>query len=175
MLQMLNRFIDLFEKTTIAIAFAVATLLLFANVVLRYLFDSGLTWALEAVQYLFAWVVLIGAAHGVKAGIHLGIDILIVKFSPALRKAAVLLAVVCCLAFVIIVDYQSLVYIIKIHAWGDRTQDLQIPQWIPYLAIPVGMSLMLYHFVFIAWQILTDQRQMIHSTQIPKAIEELEK
>jgi C4-dicarboxylate transporter DctQ subunit len=175
MLQLLDRIIDQFEKYTIAIAFAVATLILFTNVVLRYLFDSGLTWALEAVQYLFAWVVLVGAAHGIKAGIHLGIDILIVKFSPALRKAAVVLAVVCCLVFVVIVDYQSLVYIIKIHAWGDRTQDLQIPQWIPYLAIPIGMSLMLYHFLYITWEILTNQRQMIHSTQIPKAIEELEK
>ena len=58
---------------------------------------------------------------------------------------------------------------------GDRTQDLQIPQWIPYLAIPIGMSLMLYHFLYITWQILTDQRQMIHSTPIPKAIEDLEK
>lgn len=175
MLQLLDRIIDRFEKYTIAIAFAVATLILFINVVLRYLFDSGLTWALETVQYLFAWVVLVGAAHGVKSGIHLGIDILIVKFSPALRKAAVLLAVVCCLTFVIIVDYQSLVYIIKIHGWGDRTQDLQIPQWVPYLAIPVGMSLMLYHFLFITWEIITNKREMIHSSNVPKSIEELEK
>jgi C4-dicarboxylate transporter DctQ subunit len=175
MLQLLNRVIDQFEKYTIAIAFAVATLILFSNVVLRYLFNSGLTWALELVQYLFAWVVLVGAAHGIKAGIHLGIDILIVKFPPGLRKAAVLLAVVCCLAFVGIVDYQSLIYIIKIHGWGDLTQDLHIPQWIPYLAIPIGMSLMLYHLLCIAWQILTNQREMIHSTQIPKEIEELEK
>lgn len=174
MLQSLNRYIDLFEKYTIAIAFAAATLLLFANVVLRYIFDSGLTWALEIVQYLFAWVVLVGAAHGVKAGIHLGIDVLIVKLSPGLRKAAVLLAVACCLAFVSIVDYESLIYITKIYEWGDRTQDLQIPQWIPYLAIPIGMSLMLYHFVFITWEIITNQRQMIHSTQIPKEIEELQ-
>lgn len=175
MLQLLNRFIDQFEKYTITIAFAVATLLLFTNVVLRYIFEGGLTWVLEAVQYLFAWVVLVGAAHGVKAGIHLGIDILIVKFPPAWRKAAVLLALICCLAFVVIVDYQSLFYIIKIHGWGDLTQDLKIPQWIPYLAIPVGMSLMLYHFLFIGWQVLTDQREMIHSTQLPIEIEELEK
>lgn len=174
MLQLLNRYIDLFEKYTITLAFAVATLLLFANVVLRYVFDSGLTWALEIVQYLFAWVVLVGAAHGVKVGIHLGIDVLIVKLPPVLRKAATVLAVLCCIAFVAVVDYESLIYIIKIYEWGDRTQDLQIPQWIPYLAIPVGMSLMLYHFVFIAWQILTDQRELIHSSHVPKELEELE-
>ena len=175
MLQSLNRYIDLFEKYTISVAFAAATLLLFANVVLRYIFDSGLTWVLETVQYLFAWVVLVGAAHGVKAGIHLGIDVVVVKLKPSMRKATTVLAVLCCIGFVAIVDYESLIYILKIYDWGDRTQDLQIPQWIPYLAIPIGMSLMLYHFLFIAWQILTDQRELIHSSQMPKEIEELEK
>lgn len=174
MLRLLNRIIDLFEKYTITIAFAVATLLLFTNVVLRYVFDTGLSWVLETVQYLFAWVVLIGAAHGVKMGIHLGIDILIEKLSPALRKTSVLLAVLCCLVFVAIVDYQSIIYIVKIRQWGDRTQDLQIPQWIPYLAIPIGLTLMLYHFLFIGWQIAKGQRQMIHTHEVPKSIEELQ-
>ena len=67
------------------------------------------------------------------------------------------------------------IYIIKIHQWGDLTQDLQIPQWIPYVSIPVGLSLMFYHFLVIGWQIAHDQRETIHTNHIPQAIEELEK
>ena len=67
----IDRIITLFEVTVITIGLAIATLLLFANVVARYVFESGFTWALETVQYLFAWVVLIGAAHGIKTGVHL--------------------------------------------------------------------------------------------------------
>lgn len=170
----LNRGIDLFEKYTITIAFAIATILLFTNVVLRYAFDTGLTWVLETVQYLFAWVVLVGAAHGVKMGIHLGIDILIEKLPPAFRRAVVLLAVSLCLLFVAIVDYESVVYIIRIYQWGDLTEDLQIPQWIPYLAIPVGLTLMFYHFLHVAWKIWLGEQNTIHSTDVPRALEELE-
>ncbi|HEY9051106.1 MAG TPA: TRAP transporter small permease [Gammaproteobacteria bacterium] len=170
-----NRAIDLFEKYSITLAFATATLLLFSNVVLRYLFNTGMTWVLETVQYLFAWVVLIGAAHGVKVGIHLGIDLLIEKLPVSLRKLTILFAVLCCLVFVGIVNYQSFFYIIKIYQWGDLTQDLQIPQWIPYVSIPVGLSLMFYHFLVIGWQIAHDQRETIHTNHIPQAIEELEK
>lgn len=159
----LNRIIDLFEKYSITILFGVATLLLFTNVVLRYVFDTGLFWVLELVQYLFAWVVLIGAAHGVKQGIHLGIDIMLERLPPSLRRLAVLLAVASCIVFVAIVDYQSFVYIIKIQQWGDLTEDLQIPQWIPYTAIPVGLSLMLYHFLAIGWEILKGRRDSIHT------------
>jgi len=174
MLIVFNRGIDLFEKYTITIAFAVATLLLFTNVVLRYLFNTGLTWALEAVQYLFAWVVLVGSAHGVKMGTHLGIDILIDKLPRKPRKAIVLFAACLCLVFVAIVDYQSIIYITKIYQWGDLTEDLQIPQWVPYISIPVGLTLMLYHFLNVTWKIWSDQQDTIHTKDVPHTLEELE-
>ena len=170
-----NRFIDLFEKYTITVGFAVATLVLFTNVVLRYVFDTGLIWALEFVQYLFAWVVLIGAAHGVKVGIHLGIDILLEKLSPKMHRAALITAISCCIIFVAIVDYESFWYIVRIYQWGDLTEDLRIPQWIPYLAIPVGMSLMLYHFLVVGWEIALNRRDSIHLREQAHALEELEK
>ncbi len=171
----INRIIDLFEKFSITFAFAIATLMLFVNVVLRYVFDTGLMWVLELVQYLFAWVVLIGAAHGVKVGIHLGIDIFLEKLSTHARHYAVLIAVLCCIAFVSIVDYQSILYTIKIYGWGDTTQDLQIPQWIPYVAIPTGLTLMLYHFLYIGWDIATGKRDSIHLHTSNTRIEDSEK
>ena len=141
---MFERIITRFEQAVITVGFAVATLLLFINVVLRYVFDTGWVWVLETVQYLFAWVVLIGAAHGVKSGIHLGIDLLTTRFSPAVQRRLALLALAVCLAFAIPVLWLSVKYTYKVWQWGDLTLDLQIPQWIPYLAIPVGMSLMTY-------------------------------
>ena len=171
----LNRYIDIFEKYSITILFAVATLMLFTNVILRYFFDTGLIWVLELVQYLFAWVVLVGAAHGVKAGIHLGIDILLERMSAEVRKVTLLVAISACIFFVAIIDYNAFIYILKIYQWGDLTEDLQIPQWIPYLSIPIGLSLMLYHFVTIGWEIHTDQRDTIHTNEANAAMEELEK
>lgn len=144
---MIDRILTRFEILVITVGFAVATLLLFTNVVLRYVFDTGFVWVLELVQYLFAWVVLIGAAHGVKAGIHLGIDILTVKFSLANQRILALLALLVCLSFTVPLLWLSFEYIYKIWQWGDLTLDLQIPQWIPYLALPVGLSLMTYRLV----------------------------
>lgn len=174
-MQALNRYIDLFEKYSITILFAVATLMLFTNVILRYFFDTGLIWILELVQYLFAWVVLIGAAHGVKTGIHLGIDILLERMSKKIRKVTLIIAILACIIFVAIIDYNSFIYTYKIYQWGDITEDLQIPQWIPYLSIPIGLSLMLYHFITIGLEIIKDQRDNIHTNEAHAAMEELEK
>ncbi len=168
----INLAIDNFEKYTITVAFGVATLMLFVNVVLRYIFDTGFFWVLELVQYLFAWVVLIGAAHGVKAGIHLGINIVLERLPPRAHFATLMFAVVCCLVFVAIVDYQSVLYTAKIYHWGDLTQDLRIPQWLPYVAIPVGLSLMLYHFLVLAVEVLRGRRTTIHNNEVPQIIGE---
>jgi len=177
-LAVLNRFntvIDVLEKYVISIGLGGATLLLFANVVMRYVFHSGLPWVLEAVQYLFAWVVLVGAAHGVKVGIHLGIDILVEKLPRRARRAVVLLAVALSLTFVGSLFWLSLQYIQRIYQWGDLTLDLQIPQWIPYLAIPVGLGLMLYHMLAVAWMIWQGKLERIHSSEASQALEELQR
>ncbi len=150
---MFERLITLFEQLIITIGFAVATLLLFANVVARYLFDTGFPWVLETVQYLFAWVVLVGAAHGIKEGIHLGVDILTRKFSPKVQRRLGLLSLLACLGFSVPVLVLSIQYTYKVWQWGDLTLDLQIPQWIPYLAIPVGLALMTIRLLQLGVQI----------------------
>ncbi len=118
MLDKINTTIDIFEKAVITIGMAAGTLLLFTNVVLRYLFDSGITWVLEAVQYTFAWVVLIGAAHGVKAGIHLGIDILVEKFSRETQRIISLVAAALSLIFVATVFVLSIQYRTLLFSWS---------------------------------------------------------
>lgn len=174
MLDKINTIIDNFEKVVITIGMAAGTLLLFANVVLRYLFDSGITWALEAVQYIFAWVVLIGAAHGVKVGIHLGIDILVEKFSHETQRIISLVAAALTLLFVATVFVLSIQYTMKVYSWGDLSLDLQIPQWIPYLAIPIGLFLMLYHLLRVTWMIWKGEILHIHASEASKALKELQ-
>jgi C4-dicarboxylate transporter DctQ subunit len=165
---MLDRALTYSEQFIITLGLAAATLLMFANVVLRYGFESGLPWALEATEYLFAWVVLIGTAHGVRAGNHLGIDILVRKLSPRNARRVALAGALVCLAFVISMFALSIEYIVKLYGWGDLTEDLylpagllgmeadhEIPQWIPYLALPVGLGLMIIRFLQLLWGLWT--------------------
>jgi len=171
-----NRAISLFEQFVITVGFAVATLILFASVVMRYLLGTGWIWALELVQYLFAWVVLIGAAHGIQAGVHLGIDVLTRRFPLPVQRWLGLLSVAICLGFSIPTLLLSLEYTYKVWTWGDLSLDLQIPQWIPYLAIPVGLALMTWHLLQVAGQIWRGERLHVgrseHDTQLAGEIEE---
>ena len=148
---MLDKLLTVIEETIIAVGLGAATLLIFTNVVARYVFDTGFPWVLETVQYLFAWVVLVGAAHGVKAGVHLGIDLVVARFSPENQRRIALLGIALCLGFAVTVLVLSIEYTLRIYEWGDLTLDLQIPQWIPYVAIPTGLSLMTIRFLQVGW------------------------
>jgi C4-dicarboxylate transporter DctQ subunit len=66
--------IDQIEETVIAVLLGLMTLITFANVVARYLFNSNILWALELTVYLFGWLVLLGASYAVKKNAHLGVD-----------------------------------------------------------------------------------------------------
>ncbi len=87
------------EETAIAIILGLMTLITFANVVLRYGFNTGLIWGLEVTLFLFAWLVLFGMSYAVKITAHLGVDAVLNLLSPKARKVMALIAVTVCITY----------------------------------------------------------------------------
>ncbi|MDF2930360.1 TRAP transporter small permease [Anaerospora sp.] len=69
-----------------ALFLALMGLLIFTNVALRYLFNSGLTWAEELSRFLFVWTVFLGAIGALKDNNHLGFTSLVQKLPPFGKK-----------------------------------------------------------------------------------------
>lgn len=65
----------------IGICLSCMAFFVFANVILRYFFNSGLTWAEEASRYLFIWLIFLGAIVAYQENAHLGVDTLVQKLS----------------------------------------------------------------------------------------------
>ncbi|MEW9918628.1 TRAP transporter small permease [Marimonas sp. MJW-29] len=95
----LGRFVHEFEETAIAIILGLMTILTFINVVLRYGFNTGIIWGLEAVTFLFAWLVLFGVSYAVKVTAHLGVDAVINLFSGGARKVLTVIAAAICVIY----------------------------------------------------------------------------
>ncbi len=91
--------VDQIEEKLIAVILGLMTALTFANVVARYAFDSNILWALEMTVFLFAWLVLLGAAYAVKKGTHLGVDLIVNMLGSKARRTMALAAAAVCVAF----------------------------------------------------------------------------
>ena len=98
----LGRVVHEFEETAIALILGVMTILTFINVILRYGFNTGLIWGLEAVTFLFAWLVLFGVSYAVKVTAHLGVDALIKLFSPPVRRGLAMVAAAICIIYALL-------------------------------------------------------------------------
>ncbi len=72
-------------NTLIVVFLAVMLVLVFGNVVLRYVFNSGITISEEVSRILFVWLTFLGAVVAMKEHAHLGIDSL-TKRLPLLGK-----------------------------------------------------------------------------------------
>ena len=192
-----GKLIDDIEETSIALCLGLMTLVTFANVVARYLFQSNILWALELTVFLFAWLVLMGMSYGVKKHVHIGVDVLINAVSPGTKKILSVIAVCLSLLFSIMLligawDYwypfaterawletddipmpEFLQFLADLMNEGERYEKM--PRWIPYLALPLGVALLTYRFLQLAWQILTGESdQIIASHEAEELMEELE-
>ncbi|MEH7237592.1 TRAP transporter small permease [Bacillus sp. JJ1562] len=91
---MLNKLSKLSEKTLniiMAIALAIMVVLVFGNVVLRYFFNSGITWSEEMSRYLFIWLTFLGAIGAFKNNEHLGVDMLVKRLPVKAKKVVIVL------------------------------------------------------------------------------------
>jgi TRAP-type C4-dicarboxylate transport system permease small subunit len=87
-------------------------LIIFTNVVLRYVFNSGLMWSEEVALLLAVWFIFIAMSLGVKQGLHINISLIPENRLPAwlarvfeiLKSLAVLV-----LAIVMLLDGWKLV------------------------------------------------------------------
>ncbi|MEF7612407.1 TRAP transporter small permease [Aquincola sp. MAHUQ-54] len=60
--------------------------LVFGNVVLRYVFNSGITVSEELSRWLFVWMTFLGALVALRRHGHLGTDALISRLPPAGKR-----------------------------------------------------------------------------------------
>jgi len=174
---------DTIEETFMAIILGLMTLITFANVVARYIFNSNILWALEATVFLFAWLVLMGVSYGIKKRFHIGVDVLVNMLPDGARRICSLIAALCCLAFAVLMlkgawDYWSpfigpqafyetddvpMPFFLQFFAdWlndGERYEKL--PRFIPYAVLPLSMALLVFRLIQATWRVATGQDDML--------------
>jgi len=144
---MFHRMLDRLEEWIILSFMATATLVTFVSVMMRYVFGTGFTWSTELTIYLFIWMAKFGAAYGVRTGIHVGVDYVVNKSGPGLKRFLVITGMLLGIVFTGLISFFGARWVIFIYGTGQVSPDLEWPMWIIYLAIPFGSGLMCYRFI----------------------------
>jgi len=149
------RIINRAEEAIICILLVLTTLLVFADVVMRFGFNSGFMWSQELTLHMSAWMVLFGASYGLKVGSHIGMDAFVKIFPSGGRRILTAIAAVLALIYCGLVLYGSWIYLAKMKKIGIELEDLPIPAWIAHSLLLFGFVFLTIRLLMILWSVIT--------------------
>jgi C4-dicarboxylate transporter DctQ subunit len=141
-LKFIDILIGLINEFIAAFGISAGVFLAFINVIARFVFHKGIDWAFELTNYLFIWSALFGAAYCFRKECHIKVTLLVDLLPPLLAKYLTILAKIITLLYLLAVSYFGYLFIFDpdfgLKASGEISVDLNIPMWIPYLALPLS-------------------------------------
>jgi TRAP-type C4-dicarboxylate transport system permease small subunit len=133
-------------ETLLVLLLAVMVLMVFGNVVLRYVFNSGITVSEELSRWAFVWMTFLGAIVAIKENGHLGTDMLVGRFGPTGKKVCLALAETGMLYCTWLIFSGSLAQV-------RISLDVEAPvsgwsmAWLPAAALVFAVSAALFHLL----------------------------
>ena len=116
-------------------------LVLLAGVIMRFIFNSPLSWSDELASILFLWLANLGAAVALRRGTHMRTTALVSRWSSRAQAWAEALAVVGPCLFLAILIGPMTEY--AMDEWVVQTPALSWPNTVRAAAVPVGSLLMI--------------------------------
>lgn len=135
------------EEYMIAILTAIMTVLLFLQVLFRFVLNLPLAWVEEISLYSMVWLCYFGCSLAIKKREHLKMEIITNFLKPKAKKIFDIISLVLFFAFAIFVLYHVTLLTADILSRGQVTAVLEIPKWIPYAGVPVAFLLMLVRMI----------------------------
>jgi C4-dicarboxylate transporter, DctQ subunit len=147
------------EEALIALILGVMTVLSFVQVVLRYVFNSGFIWQLEAETYLFSWLVMLGISYCVRVRAHIGVDVAVRLLPAPARRAIGILVLLLALSYTCLMIYGSFDYLNRLYIINVEAEDIPLATWKLSLCLPLGFVLLFIRLIEMGWRIFTGRSE----------------
>ena len=143
------------EEAFLVLTLVAMVVLIFGQVVGRYVFSNAPSWTEEMARYIHIFQVWIGASYAVKLREHIRVEAFITRFQGVTRKILETISHAIWFGIALFLAYFGTQLVMASIANGQVTPAMQMPMWIPFLAIPLGglgMSIRLIQQLRKIWQ-----------------------
>ncbi|KFF50721.1 C4-dicarboxylate ABC transporter [Gammaproteobacteria bacterium MFB021] len=185
---MLLRIWNSLEEGLVALLLAVMTLLTFFYVVVTNLYnvfyDLGdaypaletpafavgdwllgigqeMTWSLAMTTTIFAWLIFLGIAYGVRVGAHIGVDLLVRLLPRPWQRVCGVLSCLIFMAYAGLLMVSSAQWVDSLQISGIGAEDLGmfgLKEWHVALIEPLGFGLIIARLIEVLVRILRGQQ-----------------
>ena len=133
----------------IIVAMTGMTALVAGQVFYRYALSSSIDSADELSRLFFIWAMFMAIPHGIKMGIHVSIDILIKKLSPAVQEALFRLMCVASAVLMILVFYVTIY--VTADKWQEMMPTIDVTAAVYYIPVLLSAGHSVLHLIVFAW------------------------
>ena len=143
------------EEVFLVMTLVAMVVLIFMQVIGRYLFGSAPSWTEELARYIHVWQVWIGASFAVKRGEHIRIEAFRNIFNALGRKVMDTVSIAIWFALAIFLAIYGTDLVLMSYENGQTSPAMQMPMWLPFAAIPLGgfgMSIRLLQQLVLIWK-----------------------
>jgi TRAP-type C4-dicarboxylate transport system permease small subunit len=148
----MKKILEHFEESIGVVLLAIMALFAFANVITRYFIKYSFAFTEEVEVAALVWLTMLGAAAGFRRGIHLGFNLLELKFPNLGRNVLYPLASILTIITVCFLIWFGIYQIRDEMELKTTTEALGIPHWLYSLALPVGGALVIVRVIEATWQ-----------------------
>jgi TRAP-type C4-dicarboxylate transport system permease small subunit len=151
------------EEYFVVYTILLAVILIFYQVVMRYVFNNSPTWTEEICRYLFVWQVWLGASLGQRENRHIRVDLLAnaLKNREKFKIEHILeiFILIVWLGFSVALTYGGATLVGELISRGAVSPGLRFPMWIAYSAVPLGCAALCFRLVYSIYIEVKETRQ----------------
>jgi TRAP-type C4-dicarboxylate transport system permease small subunit len=130
-----SRLFQVNEISTV-IMLSIMVLIVGMNVVLRYVFRTGVIWSEEFVRYAYVWIIFLGSVTAVRDNGHINFNLIVNRLS---HRAA---RIVLCLGDLLVIVFQVILVVYGVQmiylTRGMTSPVMSAPMPLVYLIFPLS-------------------------------------
>ncbi|HHY47557.1 MAG TPA: TRAP transporter small permease [Firmicutes bacterium] len=131
----------LLDRFLVPVAMGCLALVVFFQVVNRFVLHIPASWTEEIGRYLFVWASLLGAVSGIRRAAHLNVEFAQNLVGPKFRYILVIASDILNLLFFVLLAYQGLFWV-KTNGFRVLADSMNIPMFYIQVIVPVTAVLM---------------------------------
>lgn len=143
-LNIFNKSANSVISRVITVGFVAMTLLIFCQVIFRYVLNESLSWSEELARYFFIWVTFLGASVAFFEKTHINVD-LFVNYVRNVRIRATLFVIgdLLSISFLGMLVVKGFLVASRVFALEQMSASMAfLPIGLIYLAVPLGCLFM---------------------------------
>lgn len=141
--------VDFVAYWTVIVVMATMTVIVVTQVFYRYVLSSSIDAADELSRLFFVWAIFLAIPHGIKYGIHVGIDLL-VRIMPA-RIQNVLFRISCIASAILMVVTFIVGWQATMDKWPELMPTLPFTAAVFYIPVLICTGHSFLHLIALAW------------------------